>query len=137
MLRDSAAATAAEELIFVEGLHQEIGGTGLHAEHAALDIGEAGHEDDRKGPSRIVHGTLDIEPAESGHPDVQYQAAGNAGIGSAQKLRRRRIALDGVAADPKQPLEATADGILVVHDEYDRLRVLHGASLHRMRAKVG
>jgi hypothetical protein len=60
-----------EELIFVEWLHQEIGGARLHADYADLDIGEAGHEDDRKSPAAVVDGTLDVEPAKGRHPNVQ------------------------------------------------------------------
>ena len=81
----------------------------------------AGHENDRDVNVRLGELGLKIEPALSGQPDIEHEAAGSIRKLAAQQVRGRTEHLGPQAYRSQQVGERVAHGGVIVNDENNRL----------------
>ena len=84
-----------QERLVREGFLQEIDGPPLHGADAALDVGPAADEDDRKVESLLEEDLLEVEPAQAGHSQVDTRQEG---MSSGSAVARKASAVGKASA---------------------------------------
>ena len=107
-----------EELVHVDGLHDEVVGAELEALHRGLHVGHAGEDEKRRvGVDRA--GLLEeLHAVHDGHVDVGHGEGGPFGVEALERLAAVRGHLRLVPAGQEQLAEDIADVAVVVDDQH-------------------
>src|SRR5215475_3757792 len=108
-----------QKVLVAKRLGEEIDCAGLHGAHGHRNIAMSRNKHDWKSNIRVHQPRLEVEAAQSGQSDVEYEAAWNIRALALQELLRRCKYLDPQLYRLKEPRKRLTHRGVVVHDEDD------------------
>jgi hypothetical protein len=110
------ALDQAHELVFLEGLLDEVHRALLHRGDGHRHVAVAGDEHDGQRALALEQAVLQFEAAHAVHADVGDQAGHLARVEARQERLGRVEALDAVVLAFQQPLQGVTHGLVVIDD---------------------
>jgi hypothetical protein len=115
-----------KEFPLAEWFREKIHRPGFHRAHRSRHVAVAADEDDRNPPTGAGQFHLQVEAVQSRHAKIGHQARWQIAPAAVQKLLRRGEGLNLVSRDAQKAFCGAAERRIVVDNEHDRLRLVHG-----------
>src|SRR5262249_28694974 len=105
-----------EQVLVAERFRQEFDGPGFHGPHRHRNVAVPRDENDGYRCIALGQFLLQIQPTQTGEPDIEYQAAGGLWTPAGQKLLCGGKGLDVEPRRAEQIAQTLAHGPVVVND---------------------